>query len=44
MDINKEEQDDFDKKSSELYLWYIKYIIEYIDEKIQHENDDTGIP
>ena len=39
MDINKEGQDDFDKKSSELYLWYLKYIIEYIDE-VQHEKDD----
>lgn len=42
MDINKEDQDDFDKKASELYLWYIKYIIEYIDE-VQHENDDPVI-
>ena len=36
MDINK---DDFDKKSSELYLWYLKYIAEYINE-VQHEKDD----
>ena len=40
MDINKEEQDDFDVKASELYLEYLKSIIEYIDE-VQHEKDDT---
>lgn len=39
MDINKEEQDDFDKKASALYLEYLLSVIEYIDE-IQHEKDD----
>ena len=29
------EQDDFDKKASALYLWYLKYIVDYIDEEIQ---------
>ena len=39
------EQDDFDKKASALYLWYLKYIIEYIDDKkIQRKETDTGIP
>jgi hypothetical protein len=38
------EQDDFDKKASALYLWYLKYIIEYIDEEIQRKETDTGIP
>ena len=44
MDIEQEEQDDFDKKASELYLWYLKYIVDYIDEEIQRKEIDTGIP
>ena len=32
-------ENDFDKKASELYLEYLKSIVEYIDE-IQYEKDD----
>ena len=39
MDIEQNEQDDFDKKASELYLNYLKCIVDYIDE-VQPKKDD----
>ena len=33
MNIEQEEQDDFDKKATALYLEYLKCIVDYIDEK-----------
>ena len=42
MNIEQEEQDDFDKKASALYLWYLKYLVEYIDEA-QYEKGDPVI-
>ena len=40
MNIEQEEQDDFDKKAVSLYLEHLKYIIEYIDEEIQRKEID----
>ena len=40
MNIEKEEQDDFDRKAIELYLNYLKCIVDYIDEEIQRKEID----
>ena len=37
MDVEQDEQDDFDKKASKLYLEYLLSIVEYIDDKKYNE-------
>ena len=33
-------ENDFDVKASALYLWYLKYIVDYINEEIQRKETD----
>ena len=40
MDIEQNEQDDFDKKAAALYLNYLLSIVDYIDEEIQRKEID----